>query len=126
MANPRRIPIAFASLVLPLIAGLSDALFEIERTLNGQSAEKRKAVRQELSAPLVAELPAYMIEQRTKLSRGHDLSKAMSYLLKRWASFTLFLDADRVCLGTTAAERALTGISLGLKSFLFSISDPRC
>src|SRR5271157_1708422 len=33
-----------------------DALFEIERMINGQSAEQRRAVRQELSAPLVANL----------------------------------------------------------------------
>lgn len=32
-----------------------DALFEIERTINGQSAERRKAVRQELSVPLVTD-----------------------------------------------------------------------
>src|SRR5437764_11407466 len=30
-----------------------DALFEIERSINGQSAERRRAVRQELSAPLL-------------------------------------------------------------------------
>ena len=30
-----------------------DELFEIERTINGQSAEKRRAVRQDLSAPLL-------------------------------------------------------------------------
>ena len=33
-----------------------DALFEVERSINGQSAERRGAVRQELSAPLVADL----------------------------------------------------------------------
>jgi hypothetical protein len=33
-----------------------DALFDIERSINGQSAERRRAVRQELSAPLVADL----------------------------------------------------------------------
>jgi transposase len=31
-----------------------NALFEIERAINGQSVERRRAVRQELSAPLVA------------------------------------------------------------------------
>src|ERR1700736_104592 len=40
-----------------------DALFEIERTINGQSAERRKAVRQELSAPLVADLQTWMRAQ---------------------------------------------------------------
>jgi hypothetical protein len=33
-----------------------DALFDIERSINGQSAEQRRAVRQELSTPLVADL----------------------------------------------------------------------
>ena len=47
-----------------------DALFEIERGINGQSAEQRRAVRQAASAPLVAELEAWMREQRAKLSRN--------------------------------------------------------
>src|SRR5207245_6238315 len=37
-----------------------DALFEIERSINGQSAERRRAVRQELSAPLVADLESWL------------------------------------------------------------------
>jgi transposase len=45
-----------------------DALFEIERAIN-QSPERRKAVRQEFSAPLVADLEAWMRDQRAKLSR---------------------------------------------------------
>ncbi len=100
-----------------------DALFEIERALNGKGAAQRKAVRQALSAPLVADLKAYMIEQRAKLSRGHDLAKAMDYILTRWAAFTRFLDDGRVCLSNNAAERALRGIALGRKSWLFCGSD---
>src|SRR3979490_464471 len=75
-----------------------DALFEIERAINGQSPERRKAVRQELSAPLVADLEAWMREQRAKLSRGNDVAKAMDYMLKRWTAFTRFLDDGRICL----------------------------
>ena len=52
-----------------------DALFEIERSINGQSAERRRAVRQELSAPLVADLESWLREQRAKLSRGNDLAQ---------------------------------------------------
>src|SRR5471032_271225 len=74
-----------------------DALFEIERTINGRSPEKRKAVRQQLSAPLVADLEAWMREQRAKLSRGNDVAKAMDYMLKRWSAFTRFLDDGRIC-----------------------------
>jgi transposase len=100
-----------------------DALFEIERSINGQSADHRKAVRRAQSAPLVADLEAYMREQCAKLSRGHDLAKAMNYMFKRWESFTRFLDDGRVCLSNNAAERALRGIALGRKSWLFCGSD---
>jgi hypothetical protein len=100
-----------------------DALFEIERGINGQTAQQRRAVRQALSAPLVADLQTYMREQGAKLSRGHDLAKAMNYMLKRWPSFTRFLDDGRVCLSNNAAERALRGIALGRKSWLFCGSD---
>jgi transposase len=100
-----------------------DALFEIERSINGHSAERRRAVRQELSAPLVADLESWMREQRAKLSRGNDLAKAMDYLLKRWPAFTRFLGDGRICLSNNAAERALRGIALGRKSWLFAGSD---
>lgn len=100
-----------------------DALFEIERPINGKSAEERRAVRQELSKPLVDELQAYMREQRAKLSRSHDLAKAIDYILKRWDAFTRFLNDGRVCLSNNAAERALRGIALGRKSWLFCGSD---
>jgi hypothetical protein len=100
-----------------------DALFEIERAINGRSAEQRQAVRQELSAPLVADLEAWMREARPKLSRGSDVAKAMDYMLKRWPAFTRFLHDGRVCLSNNAAERSLRGIALGRKSWLFAGSD---
>jgi transposase len=100
-----------------------DALFEIERSINGQSAEQRRVIRQELSAPLVADLESWMREQRAKLSGGNDLAKAMDYMLKRWTAFTRFLDDGRICLSNNAAERALRGIALGRKSWLFAGSD---
>src|SRR5471032_733748 len=100
-----------------------DALFEIERSINGKSPEERLAVRQTLSRPLVEDLHAYMRTQLDRLSRGHDLAKAINYILKRRAAFTLFLEDGRVCLSNNAAERALRGIALGRKSWLFAGSD---
>jgi transposase len=115
-------PAAISPLAMEAVRRI-DALFDIERTLNGQSAERRKAVRQELSAPLVADLEAWMREQRAKLSRGNDVAKAMDYILKRSAVFTRFLDDGRICLSNNAAERGLRGIALGRKSWLFCGSD---
>jgi transposase len=100
-----------------------DALFEIERAINGKSAEERLAARRSLSRPLVDDLHAYMGAQAARLSRGHDLVKAINYILKRWPAFTLFLEDGRVCLSNNAAERGLRGIALGRKSWLFCGSD---
>jgi hypothetical protein len=100
-----------------------DRLFEIERGINGNTADERCAVRQALSRPLVDELEARMRAERPRLSRGNDLAKAIDYMLKRWPAFTRFLDDGRVCLSNNAAERALRGIALGRKSWLFAGSD---
>lgn len=100
-----------------------DALFDIEREIHGLSADQRHLLRQEKSAPLVKELESWMIETRDKLSRGHDLTKTFNYMLRRWPSFTRFLDDGRTCLSNNAAERALRSIALGRKSWLFCGSD---
>ncbi len=100
-----------------------DALFDIERAINGLSAEERKRVRQEQSAPLVAALEAWLRELRPGLSRSSAVVKPVDYMLKRWERFTGFLDDGRICLTNNAAERALRGFALGRKSWLFAGSD---
>jgi transposase len=100
-----------------------DALFDLERAINGQSSEQRLAARREHSAPLVTELEAWMRTERARLSRHNPVAKAMDYMLKRWETFTVFLRDGRVCLTNNAAERALRGIALGRKSWLFCGSD---
>jgi transposase len=100
-----------------------DALFAIERDINGTSAAQRLAVRQELSAPLMAELKDWLHAQLARISRNHDVAKAINYMLRRWDAFTRFLDDGRVCLSNNAAERSLRCVTLGRKSWLFCGSD---
>jgi transposase len=100
-----------------------DALFDIERDINGFSVEKRLAARHERSAALVAALEAWMRAERAKLSRHAAVAKAMDYMLTRWGAFTRFLNDGRTCLTNNAAERALRGLALGRKSWLFAGSE---
>jgi transposase len=80
-------------------------------------------VRQEKSAPLVAELEVWLREQRSKLSRSAPVIKPIDYMLKRWSDFARFVDDGRICLTNNAAERALRGLALGRKAWLFAGSD---
>ena len=114
--------IALSPIAIEIVRRI-DALFEIARSINGKSAEERLIVRRELSRPLVDDLHTFMSAQIAKLSGGHDMVKAINYVLKRWAAFTLFLEDGRVCLSNNAAERGLRGIALGRKSWLFCGSD---
>jgi transposase len=64
-----------------------------------------------------------MRTERARLSRHADTAKAIDYMLKRWPAFTRFLDDGRICLTNNAAERALRGIAIGRRAWLFAGSD---
>ena len=97
-----------------------DALFAIERDINGAAADVRLSVRQARSAPIVADLFAWMRERREKLSKHDDVARAMYYLLERTEGFTTFLTDGRICMTNNAAERALRGVALGRRSWMFA------
>ncbi|MCQ1769657.1 IS66 family transposase [Neorhizobium galegae] len=100
-----------------------DALFDIEREINGLAAEQRREHRRRDSQPLVEELHDWLQTERAKLSRSSPVAEAIDYMLKRWNGFASFLDDGRICLTNNAAERALRGFALGRKSWLFAGSD---
>ncbi len=100
-----------------------DALFAIERDIKGRTPDERLAARQQASRPLVTELETWMREHRARLSHHNPVAKAMDYMLKRWEGFIRFLDDGRMDLSNNTAERALRGIALGRKSWLFCGSD---
>jgi transposase len=103
-----------------------DAIFDIEREINGLDADARLAVRQKLSRPLVDNLHDWLLAERAKLSRHNKVTKAINYMFEkdsRWKAFTAFLDDGRICLTNNAAERALRGVALGRKSWLFAGSE---
>src|SRR6516164_1575777 len=65
-----------------------DAIFMLERSINGLSPEARVAARRKDIAPLVNDLIEWMKRERAKLSRHNEVAKAMDYMLKRIHVFT--------------------------------------
>ena len=104
-----------------------DAIFDIEREINGIDARARLAARQERCRPLVEDLRNWLLEERAKLSKHNGVAKAIDYFTTpkhgRWVAFTAFLDDGCICLTNNAAERALRGIAMGRKSWLFAGSE---
>jgi transposase len=114
--------VAKAPIAIEAVARI-DALFSIEREINGRPAAERLAVRQERLRPLVDELEVWLAAQRPKLSPRSELAKAITYSLKRWTSLTRFLEDGRICMSNNAAERALRGVALGRANWTFAGSD---
>jgi transposase len=100
-----------------------DALFAIEREINGLAPQERQRTRDERSRRLLVELEAWLREQRAKLSAKNDTAKAIHYSLKRWIALTRFLDDGRLCMSNNAAERALRAIAVGRHNWTFAGSD---
>jgi transposase len=100
-----------------------DALFAIEREINGLTPQQRVAERHERSRPLAIALEAWLREQRARVSKNSETGKAIDYSLKRWDALTRFLDDGRLCMSNNAAERELRPIAVGRRNWTFAGSD---
>jgi transposase len=100
-----------------------DAMFAIEREINGMTPQERVPARHERSRPLVIDLENWLREQRARVSRNSETGKAIDYSLKRWAALTRFLDDGRLCMSNNAAEREMRAVAVGRRNWTFAGSD---
>lgn len=103
-----------------------DALFDIERGINGKSAEERLVARRQHARPLIEDLHYWLMTQCSQMSKHNPVAKAINCMFEkdgRWEALTRFLDDGRLCITNNTAERALRGIALGRKAWLFAGSQ---
>jgi hypothetical protein len=112
-------PAPIASEALERIA----ALYAIEKTIRGRSADERRAARQERSKPLVLALKAWFEQQLARLSAKTTLAEDIRYALNHWDGLTQFLDDGRIELDTNIVERSIRPLVLNRKNALFAGHD---
>jgi transposase len=99
------------------------ALYDIEQEIRGQPPEARKAQREARAGPLLKELRQWLEGLLTRVSAKSDIRQAIGYSLGRWKALTRYVGNGRLEIDNNAAERALRGVSLGRKNYLFMGSD---
>jgi transposase len=99
------------------------ALYAIETTIRGSSAEQRVAVRQAQSKPLVAAFKTWIESELVRVSGKSAIANAIRYGLKHWDGLIRFLDNGRIELDTNAVERAMRPVALSRKNALFAGCD---
>lgn len=95
------------------------AVYAIEERIRGLDADRRRAVRQSETKPLMAALKARLEATKDGISRKSTLVGAIDYALERWAGLTLFLEDGRLEPDTNVVERSIRPISIGKKNSLF-------
>lgn len=98
-------------------------LYDIERRITGHQPQQRLAIRQAEAVPILSELRDWMEAQRRRLSAKTGLAKALHYALGRWDALARYTDDGRIAIDNNPAERALRGIAVTRKNFLFLGSD---
>lgn len=98
-------------------------LYAIEADIRGQTAECRRAVRDQRSRPLVDALKMWLEAQLALVSGKSPLAAAIRYSLTRWTSLSVFLADGRVEMDTNTVERSIRPITLGRKNHLCAGSD---
>jgi transposase len=99
------------------------ALYAIEKEIRGRRPDERSAVRQERSRPLLDAMKPWLEQTLGTLSHKSEAAKAIRYALNRWQALGRFCDDGRIEIDNNAAERALRGVALGRRNFLFAGSD---
>ncbi|MBB6305683.1 transposase [Rhizobium leucaenae] len=99
------------------------ALYKIEGSIRGSDPEHRRAVRQDLSLPLVDEFFTWLAAQAQRVSRKSDLGKALAYMLTRQDGFRLFLDDGHVDIDSNLVENAIRRPAMNRRNALFAGHD---
>lgn len=99
------------------------ALYAVEKTINGSPPEERRRRRQDESVPIAESLRAWADATYAKLSSKSELAAAIRYMHARWPALTRCFDDGRLVLDNNPAERALRGVAVGRKNWLFAGSD---
>ncbi|WP_255419214.1 IS66 family transposase [Glaciimonas sp. PCH181] len=99
------------------------ALYEIEASIRGKPPQVRQAVRQAQSRPLIDALESWLRASLLTLSRKSDTTAAILYALNLWPALTRYCDDGSIEIDNSAAERALRGIAIGRRNYLFAGSD---
>jgi hypothetical protein len=119
-------------------AGLKQiaALYQIEKSIRGLTAEERLGARQDRSAPLIVAFEAWLTTNRARLSAKAPLGEAFKYIAKYWDGLCLFLTDGRIEMDNNTpshryfvsiagqwCERTIRPITLNRKNALFAGHD---
>jgi transposase len=100
------------------------ALYAIERRCKDASVEERLELRQQQSAPLLAQLRERLLTWKEQLLPKHPMAEAINYALGQWEQLIVFCSDGAVSIDNNVSEREMKRVVLNRKNSLF-VGNPR-
>ena len=95
------------------------ALYAVEKQGHNVSIEERLRLRQEQSAPVLAELHERFFDWKEQLLPKHPMAEAVNYALGHWEELNVFLTDGAVPIDNNVSEREMKRVVLNRKNSLF-------
>lgn len=98
-------------------------LYAVERRGRERTSDERLSLRQRESVPVLRELGEWLEATRRDVLPKSPLAQAITYALNQWAALNVYVTDGDLAIDNNAAERALRGVAVGRKNWLFWGSD---
>jgi hypothetical protein len=98
-------------------------LYLIEAEIRGKPPDERLQARKARAAPLLDDLEHWLRTTLATLSRKSDTAAAILYALNLWPALLRYCDDGTIEIDNSAAERALRGVAIGRRNYLFAGAD---
>lgn len=98
-------------------------LYRVEKEIRGLPPDERRRIRQARSRVVLDDLHDWLNTTLSQVSRKSTLAQTIRYALTRWTALTRYRDDGHLEIDNNAAERALRGVALGRKNYMFVGSD---
>jgi len=100
------------------------ALYAVERQSKDVPVEERLKLRQQQSAPLLAQLRERLLTWKEQLLPKHPMAEAVNYALSQWTELNVFCTDGAVSIDNNVSEREMKRVVLNRKNSLF-VGNPR-
>jgi transposase len=98
-------------------------LYDVERKAKELEGDNRLSLRQRESVPVLRALREWIESKRASVLPKSPLGAAITYATNQWAALNVYVTDGELAIDNNAAERALRGVAIGRKNWLFWGSD---
>jgi transposase len=94
-------------------------LYDVERRARDLTPGRRRSLRRRESAPVLRALGGWLRATRPRVLPKSPLGAAITYALNQWDALNVYATDGDLAIDNNAAERALRGVAVGRKNWLF-------